>query len=211
MEQARQAVGVTQGYRASLTVGGRFGIWEELLLRCLPAIRTAVPDIAISAEIGFEEDLMSGLVEGRIDIGVMYTPQSRPGLRVELLFEEELVLVLTESLEGGQPMGANYVYIDWGPEFRARHSASFPDFTGAGITGNIGWLGLQHILQYGGSGYFPLRLVQQHLDSGHLNAVPDAPNFRLPAYLVYPVEHNPSVILPALDIIRSAARKIGTS
>ena len=31
---------------------------------------------------------MQSLVEGRMDIGVMYTPQSRPGLKVEQLFEE---------------------------------------------------------------------------------------------------------------------------
>src|SRR5690606_27239242 len=127
LEQARQDVGVPQGYRASLTIGGRFGIWEDLLLRWLPVMRTTIPDIAILAEIGFEEDPMLGLVDGRIDIGVMYTPQSRPGLHVEPLFEEELILVVTHASTVEQPMGPGYVYIDWGSEFRARHSAIFPD------------------------------------------------------------------------------------
>src|SRR5690606_23385153 len=112
LEQARQDVGVPQGYRASLTIGGRFGIWEDLLLRWLPVMRTTIPDIAILAEIGFEEDLMLGLVDGRIDIGVMYTPQSRPGLHVEPLFEEELILVVTHASTVEQPMGPGYVYID---------------------------------------------------------------------------------------------------
>ena len=35
VEQARQDVGVREGYRASLTVGARIGIWEGLLLGAL--------------------------------------------------------------------------------------------------------------------------------------------------------------------------------
>ena len=51
---------------------------------------------SIRAESALEPEIMQGLVEGRIDIGVMYTPQSRPGLKVEQLFEEQLILVSTD-------------------------------------------------------------------------------------------------------------------
>ncbi len=211
VEQARQAVGVPQGYRASLTIGGRFGIWEDLLLRWLPVMRAAEPDIAIRAEVGLEEELMLGLVDGHVDIACMYTPQSRPGLKVEPLFEEQLVLVKTDATENGQPLCANYVYIDWGPEFMARHSASFPDFTGPGLTANIGWLALEHILQHGGSGYFPRRLVAKHVAAGRLNAVVDAPEFILPAYLVYPLEHDRDIFGSALQRLHSIAAEVAAS
>src|SRR3546814_3676476 len=72
---------------------------------------------------------MLGLVEGRLDIAVMYAPQSRPGLTVETLFEERLILVSTDPASRPEP-GPGYVYIDWGPEFYARHSASFANFIG---------------------------------------------------------------------------------
>lgn len=203
LEQARQDVGVPQGYRASLTIGGRIGIWDSLLLGALARIRSAIPDVALRAEIGLEEDLMLGLVDGRLDIGVMYTPQSRPGLSVELLLQEKLVLVSTDPADSGQP-GANYLYVDWGPEFRAQHSASFPEFAGPGLSTNVGWLGLQHILEVGGAGYFPWRLVSQHIAARRLREL-DAPTFRLPAYLVYPLEREESVFDPALEILRRVA------
>jgi DNA-binding transcriptional LysR family regulator len=114
VEQARQDVGVPRGFRAALTVGGRFGLWEQLLLKWLPLMLKAAPDIAVRAEIGLEADLMQGLVEGRLDIGVMYTPQSRPGLKVERLLEERLVLVSTDPSRRPEP-GPGYVYIDWDP------------------------------------------------------------------------------------------------
>jgi DNA-binding transcriptional LysR family regulator len=203
VERARQDVGIAAGYRGTLAVGGRIGLWEGLLLEWLPLMRRIAPEISVRAEIGFEEDLMQGLVEGRIDIGVMYTPHSRPGLTVERLLEERLVLVSTAETVEPQP-DAGYLYIDWGAEFYAQHSVLFPDYAGAGIVTNVGWLGLQHILQHGGSGYFPLRLVGTHLDSGRLHPRPLAPEFRLPAYAVYTDEPGAD----ALDVALGAMRQI---
>jgi DNA-binding transcriptional LysR family regulator len=201
VEQARQDVGIPMGYRAVLAVGGRIGLWESLLLRWLPLMREMAPDVSLRAEIGFEEDLMQRLIEGRIDIGVMYTPQSRPGLRVELLIEERLVFVSSSPTSEPKP-GNGYVYIDWGPEFFAKHSVSFPDFISPGLTANIGWLGLQHILENGGSGYFPIRLVRSHLENGSLHLVRGAPEFRHPAYVVYPMDGESDLIEGAVAIMR---------
>jgi len=204
VEQARHDVGVPRGFRAALSVGGRFGLWEQFLLKWLPLMREIAPDVSVRAEIGMEADLMQGLVEGRLDIGVMYTPQSRPGLKVEPLLEERLVLVSTDP--AGQPEpGPGYVYIDWGPEFYARHSASFPDFIGPALTANIGWLGLQHILENGGSGYFPVRLVRPYLKDGRLTSLRGAPEFSLPAYVVYPAESDPNLFGTALLAMRDLA------
>jgi DNA-binding transcriptional LysR family regulator len=205
VERARHDVGIAAGYRGTLAVGGRFGLWEELLLDWLPLMRRTAPDISVRAEVGFEEELMQGLVEGRIDIGVMYTPQSRPGLAVERLLEERLVLVATEAAVGGQ-LDARYVYVDWGAEFYAQHSVHFPEYAGAGVIANVGWLGLQHLLHGGGgSGYFPLRLVAPHLESGRLHRRPEAPEFRLPAYAVYPDEPDSEVVDVALRAMRQIA------
>lgn len=200
--QARQEIGNAKSFRGSLNVGGRFGLWEGLLIQWLPRMRASAPDVSIRAEIGFEEDLMQGLVEGRLDIGVMYTPQSRPGLGVEQLFEEELVLVTTR--EPGV-LDERYVHVDWGPEFHARHAVSFPDYEGAAITVNIGWLGLAHILANGGSGYFPIRLAEPHLLARRLHRVENTPVFSLPVYVVYPLEVDGDIIGTALSTMRTVA------
>jgi LysR family transcriptional regulator, flagellar master operon regulator len=203
VEQARHDVGVPRGFRAAITVGGRFGLWEQLLLHWLPLMLETAPDISVRAEIGMEAELMHGLVEGRLDIGVMYTPESRPSLKVELLLEEQLILVSTTPGQRPGP-GPGYVYVDWGPEFYAKHSTNFPDHLGLALTVNIGWLGLQHILQSGGAGYFPRRLAGPHLRSGRLHTVEGAPEFSLPAYLVYPVD-GPDHLARALAGIRQIA------
>jgi DNA-binding transcriptional LysR family regulator len=163
-----------------------------------------MPDVAIRVESALEPELMQGLVEGRIDIGVMYTPQSRPGLRVEQLLMEQLVLVSTKRGAAPRPQ-QGYVYIDWGPEFYARHMALFPDVTGAALTANIGWIGLQHVLENGGSGYFPRRIVAPLLKRGHLHLVTGAPDFTMPAYVAYPDESNDAAITQAVALMHRLA------
>lgn len=207
-EQARHDLGSPGRFRASLVVGGRFGLWEQLLVEWLGRIRVAAPDISVRAEVGFEEDLMHRLVEGSLDIGVMYTPQSRPGLEVERLLGEELVLVSSPQACGGPCVDPGYVYVDWGAEFHARHKLAFPDYDGAGIVAGIGWLGLQHVLAHGGSGYFPLRTVRRYLASGSLVSEPGAPSFSVPAYVVYPSRTEAETIGPALDILRAVVREV---
>ena len=154
MEQARQETGVASGFRATLTVGGRIGLWEELLARWLPIFSGLAPDVAVRAIVGFEEDLMQSLIEGRADIGVMYAPQARPGLRIEPILEERLVMVSTQRDPGREP-GRDYIYVDWGPEFFAQHSLAFPGFSGAALTVNVGWLGLLQLLRAGGIRLLP--------------------------------------------------------
>jgi DNA-binding transcriptional LysR family regulator len=204
VERARQDIGVVRGFRTSITIGGRFGLWEDLLLPCLPQIRKAVGDVAIRAEIGFEDELIQGLVEARTDIGVMYTPQRRPGMVVEPLFEERLVYV-SSTLDDSRPPGNDYVYVDWGPEFANQHNAAFPEFNGAALAANIGWIGLQHIVAHGGAGFFPHRLVKDELIMGRLHRRPDVPEFVLPAYLVYLADPNPDTVGLAVQVIRHTA------
>lgn len=204
VEQARHEIGVVAGFRATLTVGSRIGLWEDLLLHWLPTFASLAPDIALRAVIGFEDDLMQALIDGRIDIGIMYTPQARPGLTVEPLLEERLVMISTREEISNEP-GRDYIYVDWGPEFFAQHSLSFPNFAGAALTVNLGWLGLQRILTYGGSGYFPLRLLREYEVMGKLHRVPNAPEFRLPAYLCFPSKVDSEPLTLALDSIRRVA------
>ena len=202
--QAHHDIGLPEGAAGTLAVGGRIGLWEEFLLRWLPLMQRARPDVSIRIESALEPELMHGLIEGRLDIGVMYTPQSRPGLKVEHLFDDRLVMIATDAQSAPEPQ-SGYVLVDWGSEFQARHSASFPDFGGALLSANVGWLGLQHILQHGGSGYFPGRIVAPHLAAGTLHLVVDAPHFIMPAYAISRAGTQDGPQAEALAMIRDMA------
>ncbi len=205
VEQARHDVGLPQGYNDVLTLSGRIALWEGFLPHWVAWMREAAPDVSLRLEIGFEADIMQGLIEGTVDIGVLYTPTSRSGLAVELLFDETLLLV-TSDLARGWP-DAGYIHIDWGPEFHAQFSDHHPDVPPPTLVANIGWLGVQQLLTYGGSGYFPLRLVRRYIEEGKLWRVPHTPQFKLPAWMVFPRESDSETLQRALDGLRELARE----
>ncbi|MBU4499167.1 MAG: LysR family transcriptional regulator [Gammaproteobacteria bacterium] len=204
VEQAHHDVGLPQGFRDVLTLSGRIAVWEGFLPHWVAWMREAAPDVSLRLEIGFEADIMQGLIEGTVDIGVMYTPTSRSGLVVEPLFDETLLLVTSDLARGWPDEG--YIHIDWGPEFHAQFSDHYPDAPPPTLVANIGWLGVQQLLTYGGSGYFPRRLVRRYIESGQLWRVPNAPQVKLPAWMVFPRDNDNATLNLALDGLRELAR-----
>lgn len=205
VEQAQHDVGLPQGFHHVLTLSGRIALWEGFLPHWVAWMREAAPDVSLRLEIGFEPDIMQGLIEGTVDIGVMYTPTSRSGLTVEPLFDETLLLVTSDLARGWPDDG--YIHIDWGPEFHAQFSDHHPETGPPALVANIGWLGVQQLLAYGGSGYFPQRLVRHYIEEGKLWRVPHTPQFKLPAWMVFPREGDSATLKHALDGLRQLARE----
>lgn len=203
-EQARHHVAIPAGFEESLAIGAQDTLWDRLLLKWLLWMRKMAPKVVLRARLGGSDTLMHELVEGTLDIGVMYTPQSRPGFKVEMLLEEELVLVSTEPVEADIEEGG-YVYVDWGPDFRSTHNLTFPDMSNTALFVGPGLLGLDYILENGGSGYFRSRVVQPYLSSGQLFLVPNAPRFSRPAYLVFRDDDRRAMLDTALRGLRQLA------
>jgi DNA-binding transcriptional LysR family regulator len=204
MEQARHDLGLPERFRESLRLGARIALWDGLLPHWVGWMRRVAPEVSIRGEIGFEEDLMRRLVEGTLDIGLMYTPSHAPGLVVEHLFDETLVLV------GSRPdtrwPGEDYIHVEWGDSFYARHRESYPDLERPALVVNIGWLAVQLILANGGSCFLPIRMAQPLLDSGRIYRVESGPEIPQPAYMVYPRESDSEALRRALEGLRDLAQ-----
>jgi DNA-binding transcriptional LysR family regulator len=205
LEQARHDIGLPSRFRASITVGTRIALWEELLPRWVGDMRKQAPDLSIRSQIGFEEDLMRALIEGRMDVAIMYTPHHSPGLQIEHLFDETLALLTTDP---DRPWpNDDYIYVDWGPAFYALHNSHYPDLESPSQIVNIGWLGVQLIISNGGSCFLPLRMAEPLIRAGKLFHVPDSLRFRLPTYMVFPRDNTSLVLQQVLDSLRLLAKQ----
>jgi len=208
VEQARHDVGLPSRYRATIRIGGRIALWEGFLPRWVGWMRNAAADVSIRSEIGFEEDLMRRLIEGTLDVGLMYTPGHTPGLVVEHLFDETLVLV--SSRRDTRWPGEDYIYVDWGPGFYAKHRESYPDLERPAQVVNIGWLGVQLVLANGGCCFLPVRMAQPFISDGRLFLVSEGPEFIHPAYMVFPREADSESLHLALHGLRELAAGVET-
>lgn len=202
-QRARQQVALPEGHRAVLTVGSEVSLWEPLLLEWVRKMRRSHPDIALRVHVDVPQDLISHVAAGLVDIAIMYAPQHRPGLQVDLVMEEELVLVTTD-LSNYRADDPQYVHVEWGPDFTLHHGVSFPDVTPS-LVANLGPLALNCVLLDGGSGYFRMHAVQPYLASGQLHLVPGAPHFSFPVYATYSTNVDASTLAAALAVLRDVS------
>jgi DNA-binding transcriptional LysR family regulator len=203
-ERARHQVAIPPGRSSILAIGGELSLWHPLMLDWLLWMRRFATDVALRVQVGLPEGLTTQVAEGVLDLAVMYAPQNRPGLKVEQLLEETLVLVTTDP--GMQPLPApDYVYVDWGPSFAIHHRLSFPGVTNPGLFVGLGPLALSYIVQAGGSGYFRMRAAEPYLASGKLHLVAGAPSFSYPIYAVSSANADEALIKQALDGVRAVA------
>jgi DNA-binding transcriptional LysR family regulator len=201
-ERARQQVGVPPGHRSVLTIGGEVSLWQPLVLDWVLWMRASLRDVAVRVHVDVPQDLINQVAAGLVDAAVMYAPPHRPGLKVDLLMEEKLVLATTDR-EGSHV--AKFVAVDWGPDFAREYSAGFPDAESPGLMANLGPLALGYVLKAGGSGYFRLGVVEPLISSGQLRLVADAPQFSYPIYVVYSSDAEEPALASAILGLRSVA------
>ncbi|QQZ39361.1 LysR family transcriptional regulator [Pseudomonas sp. SK3(2021)] len=195
-EAAQRDLPLLAGYRNVLHIGGEVSLCNPLMLNWVRRLRQAIPSHAVRSQIAEGASLQRQLELGVLDAALVFQPVYGPGLQVEQLLEEKLILVRL----AGKP--EPYVYIDWGEDFRRQHDAALPDQAKAAVGFNLGPLALQFILEGGGSGYFRTRVVQSYLDSGVLERVEKAPEFNFPTYLLYARERDSVELQQAFEVLR---------
>lgn len=91
---AREELGRVRGALAGrVAVGLPTSLARVLTVPLTRAFRSRMPDAAISISEGLSTTLQAGLTSGRLDVVVLYNAQPAPGLELQAIAEEELVLV----------------------------------------------------------------------------------------------------------------------
>lgn len=183
-DHARKEIALGEKIDQSITIGARFGLWEPLLLDWLPELKNQFPRAMINARIGTAETLIQQMHNGTMDLCLVYSPYSNPGLKVAKLFDEQFVLV-SKKAQALTALPDDYIYVDWGSEFARKHKLHFPDFTNSKLSANLGALAQALIVKTDGAGYLPYRTAEEALADNTLYLVEDAPTITLPVFMVY--------------------------
>ena len=204
-EQARQEVTLPEGYRTAFGIGSSTPeLWERFGHRWIRRMRRDASDVALRIDVDYSENMLHNLSDGLLDIGIMYEPRSSPGLVVEKLVDERLVMVATKPCEREGDWRSDYVFVDWGYNYRVQHYEAFPDLPAPAVSLNLGDTGLKYLLAMGGAAYLTSSLARPYITEGRLFRVKRAPMFSRPAYVVSPeVPADADIMELALNILRS--------
>ena len=204
-QAARMDVALPDDVEETISIGGAPSLWDGFLLNVVAELRRRAPGVALRAELGFSEALVEEVAKGALDLAVLYAPQLRPGYKVERLFDDTFVLATSEQTdcaEGELPPG--YVFVDWGPEFRAEHAAHFPELAPAALQLRLGAIGLNYLSATPASAYFPRRSVMAQ-KTPPLRLIENAPVFSCPAFALFPEGELSPGLETALQCLRETA------
>jgi len=205
-QHAQLEVGLSDAHRDHLAVGAPSALWSGFLLRWVAWMRREIPDIAVSASAAASAVLTQRLLEGTLDLAVLYRPSQPPGLAMEHLFDEEFVLV--SSVRGtSRRHASDYAFIDWGPDFQLDHAAAHAKLAQPGLNLDLGASALEFMLGTEATGYFPKRLVKSHLARNRLRMPKRARKFVYPVYMIYPETRNEEAYEPILEALRQEAAR----
>ncbi len=206
-QHAQLEVSGSNKHRDRLSVGAPMSLWDGFLLRWVSWLRANIPDIAVSASAQLPSVVTQGMLEGTLDLAILYQPLQYAGLESEHLFDEEFVLV-TSVRSGGRRSAYDYVVLDWGPDFELEHATENPEVLNPDLSLDIGTSGIEYLLANPSSGYCPLRIVKPYLTRGRLRLLHRARRFNYPVYMVYPEVRDEDAYEPILAALRKEASRI---
>lgn len=183
-QQAQQEVALPKEFSGNITIGVDPHLWEGPVESWLLWLRRELPELAVSARVDQAPALLRGLSHGLLDMVIDYTQHSRAGFCVERIFDDVLVLA-SNTPRHRVKWHPLYVFVDWGEDFRKMHSRVFPDEQTPGVSVQHGRWALNFVMQYGGSGYFPVRMIERDLAEGRLFHVPESREFSRTVYVGY--------------------------
>lgn len=190
--ESRLGVQTNQRFTSTLVIGGHGSIWAYGLLSRLQSFREKHPELALHLITGYASTISQHVVDGVVDIGVVYLPPANPGLEVIPLAEEELLLVGRDKPQ--RPVDADslwspkYVHLDWGAPFSEWfQSLSGPNYIPSFKLDHPSVM-LHILLEGGGYGFMLKSIAERHLDCGALVSIPHdfaPPPPRRPIFVIY--------------------------
>jgi DNA-binding transcriptional LysR family regulator len=184
-DQGRQALSLPDSMRASCALGIQQALAEWLAPEWLHWMGQQHGDVALRIETGYSNLLHRQLDDGLLDMAVLFLPQTRPGVAIETLYIDDLLLVSTQQRDVTSGWLKDYVFVDWSYDFQTAHAEAFPDMELAPMTVPLPNVALNHILTHGGAAYLARATVEPWISDGQLHEVAGAPTFQRPVYLAY--------------------------
>jgi LysR family transcriptional regulator, flagellar master operon regulator len=206
-ERARQEIALQAEGAESLALGCPLDLWLILLGKCAAILRSEQPKMVLQIEVQPSDILVARLVNGLLDLALLFEPPQIPDLSIRQVAEIPLILVSGRAQCSLQEVfEQDYYMVDWGSVFSLTHAERFPDIPPPAARLASGILARDLMLATGGSAYLAERMVQHELEQGLLFRIDEAPVIERTAFAVYrPGSEQRTEMQQALATLKSLA------
>lgn len=184
-QRIKHEVSIADDRHYQFAIGATPNLWDAVLQQRLPSLLRR-PGMAVSAMAHSSSALVRQILERSLDLALVFDAPKVDELVTQAVMTVPLVMVSSEPCDHwGQAAELGYVLVDWGTSFRIQHAQEFKGMAAPALKTNTGRIALDSILMYGGAGYLPASMVSQHLESGELHEVKEAPEMTRQVFASY--------------------------
>lgn len=210
--RARQDAALGEEDRVSLAIGASYSLWDILLQDWMHRLYGAMPRVSLQAEAHGPELLIRKLLDRALDVAFMFEPPQMAELEVREVASIKLIMVADRPrLSAREAVGNGYIMADWGTSFAIAHARHFPDMPPPTVRLGLGRMALTFLLHNGGATYVAEQTVSEHLASGRLHRVDDAPIIDRQVYVVYPLASERKPLLEQALSLLTPRQPVNTS
>jgi len=180
---ACQEVRRPESASSSIVAGATDTLWNIFLTDWM--IQASKNDVSmmIRAELHTADSLVPALLDGSLDVAVMFDAPVLPRLHVEELGSIPLMMVADRKdvdIRKGTP--SSYINVEWGDAFAVAIQQHFAGELPALLHTSVGKVALEMILKGGGVAYLPQPMVAPFMATGELFPVAGTPMIVRPVY-----------------------------
>jgi DNA-binding transcriptional LysR family regulator len=203
-QQAQQEVSLPAGVDSIISFGIPVHYWNKLYFDWLDWMNKNSPEVATRIQSDYSVYLLQELCEGLLDLALVFEARQTPGLHLEPLFSERLVLVSNIPRQVSDKQAEGYIYINWGHQFQEQHNRAYPEVPHHRITLALESQALEQILERGGSAYLAFSTAEPLLKQGLLHLVEGAKEFSIMIHLaVADNRRNDPAVMQSIEALRA--------
>lgn len=165
--------------RVALRLGAQLSIWDPLLVDLAVRFEKRLGHLLLTLNYDHDLNMIDAVATHVLDAALTHEQPTDPRIQAHELNPERLMLVETPAT--GDPV---FINLELGEVYQdhvrsaARQAAGQTVFLGNCL------MALRYVLRRGGTGYFPVYVIRDHLSAGELIPVAGAIDLMLPLFLV---------------------------
>lgn len=181
--RACQEVRLPEQVDTTIVTGATDTIWNMFLTDWIIATGNSQPEVMIRAELHTGKSLMPALLDGSLDIAVLFDAPALPRLQIEELASIPFMMVAGRSgLQATDAILSGFIEVDWGEVFADSFQKHFGSSYPPRLHTSVGKVALEFLLRSGGVAYLPKPMVLPCLQREELFVVHDAPVIARPVF-----------------------------
>jgi len=181
--EAKRATAITAGATRSLRIGLQNDLAASHIGDWVSQFRKAAPDTAIYVEPDYSNQMNQDLLNGELDIALMFSPRSLPDLHHEMIGEVAYRMVSTHAERLVEVEAARYVTGNYSPAFARIHQRMHPHLSQAPMASGQNAAICGMIARLGGSAYVLEESAREMSATGKCRLVRDAEPIGQPVFL----------------------------